>query len=161
MPLSDDIGLRGEAIFIVRLTQSCGPSDETLFRPHFLGEKCATLDYLVELMGEQSSPGYFFVQVKTTTRGFTSANPPRLRVSVTQRDVNRMLAFPAPTYLVGIDASNEQAFIASANGTQMRRISSMPAAYPLNQENLRLLHSEVATFWMGRNMILSNSAFAI
>ena len=73
MPLSDDIGLRGEAIFIVRLTQSCGPSDEPLIRPHFLGEKCATLDYLVELMGEQSSPGYFFVQVKTTTRGFTSA----------------------------------------------------------------------------------------
>jgi hypothetical protein len=51
MPSSDEIGDRGESIFEVRVTRPCGPGGEPLFRPHFLGEKKATLDFLVELLG--------------------------------------------------------------------------------------------------------------
>jgi hypothetical protein len=161
MVFSDDIGARGEAIFIVRLTEATEPYNRPWFRPHILGAKCATLDYLVELTGARARPGYFFVQVKTTNRGYTNTRPLRLRVSVSQRDIDRMLAFPAPTYLVGIDGTNEQAFIGSVNGTAMTRVTSMPIAYPMHQENLQLLHSEVEQYWMSRDMVMSNSVFRI
>jgi hypothetical protein len=161
MRLSDDTGARGEAIFVVRLTQPWGPRKQPWFRPHFLGEKFTTLDYLVELVDSRGGPAYFFVQVKTTNRGLTNTVPPRLRITVSPRDLKRMLAYPAPTYLIGVDESSEQAFIASVNGPVMASIPSLPTAHPLNPQNLQLLHSEVEEYWMTRDMVLVNSAFAV
>ncbi len=159
MPSRDAIGERGEALFIVRMTDPCGPNREPLFRPHFLGAKFPTFDYLVELLGLTGRTAYFFAQVKTTT---TPATPPvRLKVQVSQRDIDRMLAYPAPTYVVGIDERNEQAYIASVNGTAMGRISGLPTTYPLNTTNLPLLWHEVEKFWRSKNMILKNSKFKI
>src|SRR5262249_19180504 len=100
MPATDDIGLRGESIFVVRITEPCGPNRSPLFRPHFLGEKFPTLDHLIELVGLTGRTAYFFAQVKTTTRGCTSTSPARLKISVSQEDINRMLIYPAPTYVV-------------------------------------------------------------
>ena len=63
----EDIGDRGQAMFVVVMTELCG-RNEPYFRPRFLGDKFPTFDYLLELV---DSPGYFFlVQVKTTTQGF-------------------------------------------------------------------------------------------
>src|SRR5262245_23487334 len=113
----DDIGTRGEAIFRVRITDPYGPDRTPLFRPCHLGEKFPTLDFLVELVGlPEGREAYFFVQVKATTRGLTRGQPARLRVSVLQHDIDRMLVYPGPTYVVGVDCRAERAYIASVNG---------------------------------------------
>lgn len=66
MTRSDAIGSRGEAIFFVLLTQFCG-RQRPFFRPSFLGDKFATIDYFVELVDVGLLTPFFFVQVKTTT----------------------------------------------------------------------------------------------
>src|SRR4051794_27024176 len=105
MPTKDDIGNRGEAIFKVRITDPHGPRKEPLFRPYPLGEKFPTLDFLVELVGVRAGRvAYFFAQVKATTRGLTRRPPVRLNVRVSQEDIDRMLIYPGPTYVVGIDS---------------------------------------------------------
>jgi hypothetical protein len=49
MAAQDDIGSRGEALFVARILNFCG-RPLPYFRPRFLGEKARTLDYLVELV---------------------------------------------------------------------------------------------------------------
>jgi hypothetical protein len=109
MASTDDIGSRGESNFEVLVTKIKRRDRQPLFRTHFLGDKFGALDYLVELVGFRGGSAHCFVQVKTTTRGYTSLAPQRLRVDVTQKDIDRMIAFPAPTYVVGVDEPREQA----------------------------------------------------
>lgn len=86
------------------MTELCGRQDPC-FRPRFLGDKFPTFDYLVEVVDR---PAFcFFVQVKATTLGYTTHDR-RLRVQVTQDDIDRMVACPAPTYVVGIDVKEEK-----------------------------------------------------
>lgn len=164
MPTKDDIGNRGEAIFKVRITDPYGPGGNPLFRPYPLGDKFPTLDFLVELVGlPMGREAYFFAQVKTTRQGFTKKQPIRLRIKVSQNDINRMLIYPGPTYAIAIDErkGHEMAYIASVNGTAMRRLQGMPPTYPLNSPNMQALWNEVAAYWMSRQMILNTSAFTI
>src|SRR3954452_16798547 len=104
MPTRDDIGNRGEAVFRVRVTEPYGPGGNPLFRPYHLGEKFPTLDFLVELVGLPAGRvGYFFAQVKATRQGLSKRPPVCLKVRVPQGDINRMLVYPGPTCLIGID----------------------------------------------------------
>lgn len=80
------------------------PDDRTLrsgrpiFRPRFLGDKYPTFDYIVEVVDPPAC--FFFVQVKATTKGYTEHRPYRLKVQVSQDDIDRMVAYPAPTRVV-------------------------------------------------------------
>jgi hypothetical protein len=68
----DVIGERGESIFRVLLTRK-HPSRGYLFdHPRFLGEKKQTIDFYVELFHEESLVPFFFVQVKSTSEGYSS-----------------------------------------------------------------------------------------
>src|SRR5689334_2276887 len=97
----EDIGERGQWLFSLLITDLCG-REYPFFRPRFLGDKYPTFDYIVEVVDQ---PAYFFfVQVKGTTLGYT-VEEHRLRVQVTQDDIDRMVAYPAPTYVVGIDVN--------------------------------------------------------
>src|SRR5438552_7744756 len=98
MEIADFIGGRGEAIAFARLARVCRTDDDLpYFWPHYLGEKCETFDFLVELVGAGDKTPFFFVQVKTTRKELTKAwLPPRLRVEVAENDIRRMVAFPAP-----------------------------------------------------------------
>jgi hypothetical protein len=155
----DDIGGRGEAIFIVQITNYHGRS-RPYFRPHFLGEKFATLDYLVELLDAGPGTAYFFVQVKATARGYTKEDPPRLKVAVSQQDVGRMIRYPATTYVVGVDENQELAYIVSVHGTKGKKISSLPTRHRLEGENLQRLWEEVRSFWGARDMVRMTSFFS-
>lgn len=161
MPSSDDVGNRGQSIFFELLTRFCGPKNEPLFRPEFLGDKFVTFDYLVELVGLKDRAAYFFVQVKTTTRGYTKGTPPRLKVNVSEQDVLRMAQYPAPTYVAGVDEAGKHAFLASVNGPSLVGIPSLTTRYPLEPRNLKILWDEVEAFWAGRDMILRDTAFPI
>jgi hypothetical protein len=161
MAVTDDIGRRGEALFVLLCTRFCGRRGP-FFRPYFLGDKFATIDYLVELVDAGPGTPFFFVQVKTTTQGYTrpKAGRKRLRVQVVPDDMQRLVLYPAPTYVVGIDERDEIGYIVSANHDGPVRIASLPTTFPLDCHNMARLWDEVKQFWEQRDMRLLQSVFS-
>jgi hypothetical protein len=130
--------------------------EDPYFRPRFLGDKCPTFDYLVELVDYPAY--YFFVQVKGTTLGFTQDST-RLKVQVSQEDINRMVACPAPTYVVGIDVQSVGVgFLLSVNEPR-EHVASLTTQFRIDCASLRKLRDEVYTYWSSRNMSLTGSQF--
>jgi hypothetical protein len=154
---ADDIGDRGQWLCCLLLTQICPGRNEPYFRPTSLGDKHPTFDYLVELVGGEA---YFFVQVKSTRQGYRKGRGTRrLRVNVDRADVQRMVASPIPTYLVGIDEPGEVGYLLSMNEPRQTGLGGLPALHLLNCVNLERLWQEVYQFWASRNMILTGSNF--
>src|SRR5438105_3883495 len=91
MGMRDLVGNRGQSLAHARLTEMCRSNGMPYFDAHFLGDKCPTFDFLVELIGAGKSRPYFFVQVKATRDGFTTTKPQRLRVKVSKSDVRKMV----------------------------------------------------------------------
>jgi hypothetical protein len=159
MALGDDIGSRGEAIFVVLITRFCG-RERPLFRPYFLGEKAESIDFLVELMGVDALIPFCFVQVRTTRRGYTGARngSRRLRVQVSAGDAARLARFPAPVYVVGIDEQAEAGYIVHA-GALTGGISSLPTDYALDCASLEMLWNEVKEYWEANAIAVRASVF--
>lgn len=153
---TDDIGNRGQSIFFLLMTELCDGRDAPYFRPRFLGDKYPTFDYLVQVVGHEAY--FFFVQVKTTTRGYTGTMEPRLLVQLSQQDVDSMVASPVPAYVVGIDEPGQVGYILSVNEAR-DHVASLCTKYVLNCENLKILWQEVHDYWSTRNMILRGSRF--
>lgn len=153
---TDDLGDRGQNMFFLLLTDYCGRS-EPIFRPRFLGDKYPTHDYIVELVDRPEY--FFFVQVKSTTRGYTLGQPSKLLVQVTQQDVNRMVACPAPTYVAGIDLRNGSGYLLSVNESR-EQVASLITDHKIDCNALRMLANEVIDFWNSRDMVLRNSHFS-
>lgn len=151
---NDDIGDRGHAIFIVLMTELCG-RNEPFFRPRFLGDKFPTFDFLLELVDHPAQ--YFFVQVKTTTQGFTQ-QPAKLKVQVSQADVNWMVACPAPSYVVGIDEPNKTGYLLSMNEPR-DHVASLITDFKIDCTVLEQLADEVRGYWSSHNTVLSDSRF--
>jgi hypothetical protein len=151
----EDIGERGQWLFSLFMTNLCGRNDP-LFRPRFLGDKYPTFDYIVEVVDRPSY--FFFVQVKGTTQGYTEKER-RLRVQVTQDDIDRMVAYPAPTYVVGIDVNEiGVGFLLSVNEPR-DNVASLTTQFRIDCGVLEQLRDEVIGFWSSRNMILTGSRF--
>ena len=159
MGITDFIGGRGEAIAHARLSRVCRDGDLPYFWPHYLGEKCETFDFLVELVDAGEKTPFFFVQVKSTRKEFTRGQPPRLRVEVSDKDVRRMSSFPAPTYVVGVHEENERAFIVSVHGDMNQAIPSITTGHELSLDTLKRLWDEVSEFWNRRDMTRPTSHF--
>jgi hypothetical protein len=132
-------------MLFLKLTAWVAPS-VSLFQPVFLGDKWPTADFYVELMTSRRPRPYFFIQAKATTAGYLQ-NPRRLRVRLTRRDEARLVRIPAPTYLVGIDETNNRAYIRSVHTRANSAVSSLRASYPLTIRNLHRLYQEVLEFW--------------
>jgi hypothetical protein len=159
MAKEDEVGWRGEAIFVTCLTEFCG-RDLPYFRPRFLGEKAQVLDFLVELLGT-SSPAFFFVQVKATRKGYTKRPPRRLKIDLTEEEMRRFASYPAPVYLAGIDEPQKLAYLLAVLASTQEAIPSFPTSFPLDCANLARLYDEVRQFWTGRDMALRRSCFAV
>jgi hypothetical protein len=144
--MNDYIGFRGERIFDA-LISPFHTSETPLFTTRFLGEKWPLVDYLVRLDGVPGAP-HFFVQVKTTQRGYTRSG--RLQARVTAEEMNALAACPAPTYIVGVDEPGGRGFIVSANGERPAVMSTLSTAFPLDRQNRELLWQEVADYWARR-----------
>src|SRR5215469_9993986 len=137
------------------MTDLCG-RDDPFFRPRFLGDKYPTLDYIVEVVDQPSY--FFFIQVKGTTLGYT-AEEHRLRVQVTQDDIDRMVACPAPTYVVGVDMNAiGVGFLLFANEPRAT-VASLTTRFRIDCGVLEWLRDEVIGFWSSRNMTLTESHF--
>jgi hypothetical protein len=151
----EDIGERGQWLFCHLMTELCG-RDDPYFRPRYLGDKYPTFDYIVELVDRPAY--YFFVQVKGTTQGYTK-DPIRLKVQVSQEDIDRMVACPAPSYVVGMDVQAiGVGFLLSVNETR-GPVASLTTAFRINCDTLRHLRDEVDAYWSSRNMVLIGSRF--
>ena len=151
----EDIGERGQWLFSLLMTDLCG-RDDPFFRPRFLGDRYPTFDYIVEVVDR---PAYFFfVQVKGTTLGYT-VEERRPRVQVTQDDIDRMVACPAPTYVVGIDANEIGiGFLLSVDEAR-GNVASLTTRFGIDRVVLQQLRGEVVGFWSSRNMALTGSRF--
>jgi hypothetical protein len=57
-----------------------------------------------------------------------------LRAVVSQEDVQRLIAYPAPTYVVGIEEQREKGYIVSVNDPRSWGFGSLPMRFPLGQE---------------------------
>lgn len=75
------------------------------------------------------------------------------------KDVQRLVAFPAPTYVVGVHETEERAFIISVHGEMREAISSITTGHELTPDNLKHLWDEVRDFWRGRDMGRTGSRF--
>lgn len=150
----EDIGERGEWLFRILMTELCGRVDP-FFRPRFLGEKYPTFDFIIEVVDEPSY--FFFVQVKSTTLGYTQKEK-RLRVKVSQEDVDRMVAVPAPTYVVGVDTDQGVGYLVSVNEPR-RQVASLTTRFKIDCNLLKSLRDEVVEFWSSRSMVLKASRF--
>ena len=160
MGVADFIGGRGEAIAYAQLSRVCREGDLPYFWPHYLGEKCETFDFLVELVDAGEKTPFFFVQVKATRKKYTRGQtPPRLRVEVAEKDVRRMSSFPAPTYIVGVHEEDERAFVVSVHGDMREAIPSITTGHELTNESLKRLWDEVREFWQARDMTRPTSHF--
>jgi hypothetical protein len=150
------IGERGQCLFVLIMTELCGRS-EPVFFPRFLGDKYPTFDYIVHLIDRPEY--YFFVQVKATTQGYTAGPPERLKVQVSQIDIDRMVACPAPSYIVGMDMNEGVGFLLSVNETR-DHVASLTTSFKIDCNVLRTLADEVSKFWSSRDMILTGSQFS-
>jgi hypothetical protein len=151
----DDIGDRGQLLLSLLLTDLCG-RDVPYFRPRFLGDKFPAFDFIVEVVDE---PAYFFfAQVKATTRGYTKGEN-RLLVQLGQADVDRMVACPAPTYLIGIDANRIGfGYLLSVN-EPAAHLAGMTTKFRIDGPVLKGLRDEVIDYWKSRDMVLKGSRF--
>ncbi|MEA5567091.1 DUF4365 domain-containing protein [Anabaena sp. UHCC 0399] len=143
--MRDALGERGEALFKLLITEfhsDAGP----IFKPQFLGDKWQYIDFIVELVGTGSYIPYFFVQVKTTRKGYTKKLN-RLKIQVKEQSVIGLASYPAPTYIVGIDEINETGYIVSANGENLKSLSSLSTNFLINKQNRQILWNEVNNFW--------------
>jgi Domain of unknown function (DUF4365) len=151
----DDIGDRGQLLLSLLLTDLCG-RDVPYFRPRFLGDKYPTFDFIVEVV---DNPAYFFfAQVKATTKGYTKEQN-RLIVQLDQTDVDRMVACPAPTYLIGIDVNQIGVGYLLSINEPCARVASMTTKFKIDCSVLKNLRDEVIEYWKSRDMVLKGSRF--
>jgi hypothetical protein len=157
---ADEIGTLAEAVAAFALARPVGGrGGRALFRATYLGDKYPAVDYLIDVLGEdRQSAGFFFAQVKGT---FT---PPgaggRLPVRVDATRYNRMVAIPAPTYLIGVDCGREEAFVVAATEPRPAGVPSVPTAFRLADEAVTIvLADEVLAFWQANRAILQHSRF--
>lgn len=96
------------------------------------------------------------MQVKSTSKP-VRAGATTLKVGVDKDDVDRMLSYPAPVYLVGIDETNEVAYIVAINKKIAKNLPSIPITHPLDCANLEILWDEVRAYWKGKKTALGPS----
>jgi hypothetical protein len=70
-----------------------------------------------------------------------------------------MIAFPAPTYVIGVHEDEERAFVISVHGTMSEAIPSITTEHELTCDTLQRLWDEVREFWRGREMARPTSSF--
>lgn len=83
-----------------------------IFRIVFMGEKYPVTDFYVEIANDKERPYPFLVQVKTTTSELDEHG--RLAVSVPHKKYIALCKRPLPTYVGGVDLSNESLYIRPA-----------------------------------------------
>ena len=152
------VGDRGEDIVKILLTRRYGRTTPR-FRPTSMGEKHPAIDFMVELVGSVGSPTpLFFAQVKATSHGVDTRGNVNIRVRPHQ--MSSLVTYPAPTHIVGVDETAEEAFILAALSGGAMGLSSLPARHSLvDEQTLIRLFDEVERFWQAHAAPFTVSQF--
>ena len=159
----DALGQRGELLFSVLMTKyhntQAHPYNLPIFHPVFLGDKFPEIDFFVMLSGVSAFVPYFFVQVRTTQRGYTQRER-RLKIAVAREEVLALARYPAPTYIVGIDEVDEVGYLCSVSGGNLGAVTSLSSEHRISAVSREALWREVYDFWSGYHRTQSISHFA-
>jgi hypothetical protein len=146
MTSSDRIGNHGEFVFQALISRRC--RDRFYFHPVHLGEKHPTIDMVVELLDPTNVKSLFYVQIKSTALGYTgSGSSERLRVTITSEDIERLKAFPGPSYIAGIDIVKGRGFLVGIVTSLNGPLNGLPTIHRLDCRNFRTLWNEVDAYW--------------
>ncbi len=159
--LKNVLGERGEHLVFLCLSSYVNEEfAEPLFQPGFLGDKWPIIDYFVELNSVQGKRLYFFCQVKTTSRDLNMESE-KLAISASREDIEKLMQYPGPTYILGVHEPSKKVFIRSVHaGTPTKAITQIPISYELNSANLVKLNNEVRSFWDTNFQKPNNSEFS-
>lgn len=143
---NNNIGVRGESIFMTRIIQF------DLIEGFFLGDKAPVVDFYLDI--EDGDESYqFLIQVKSTKRGYDGNG--NLKVSVPKGKYKKLQKKRLPTYVAGVDVNQEVVYLCSAF-QEGKDISSMPTKHCLKQsrparskKTLELLRYDVIRYWSG------------
>jgi len=156
--LNDVTGFRGEKIVELCLTEYAA-FVEPLFRPGFLGDKWPAIDFYVELRSVPNMRPYFLGQAKTTSTT-DGLDADAIYITADRHDVERLLAIPGPTYVLGVHEPSRRVFARAVHaGTPAVAITKIPVANELTVSNLRRLHDEVVLHWSSRAFKPNASVF--
>jgi hypothetical protein len=159
MNIKDYIGKRGETIFKALITKWCG--GRPWFDDVFLGEKAEARDYLVNLIDPSVIASLFYVQVKSTSKGYSGKGADKkLNVSVSKEDVRKLKQTAGPTYICGIDIVKGCGFLYAVTKTTRGPISGLPTRFRINCQLIRKLWKEVDDYWKNREMLPGTSQFS-
>jgi len=127
-----------------------------LFDIVMIGGKWPTIDVYAEISSAGNQKMVCFFQVKSTELGYTKHTHRRLKIQVPKDKVNKLSAYSAPTYLIGVDYKRlnwptSVAYIKTIRGSYLHGISSMETTNVVNPANLILLKNEVEAFWQAIN----------
>ena len=157
---ADQIGSRGELLAALALSRPVlGRYRRPLFEPTHLGAKYPAADFLVDaLAASGESVGFFFVQVKATTR---TGGQRRLSLAADRATLERLSRLPIPTHVVGVNLATERAYVAAAFGTRLLRRPSMSTRFPLADDAVRIaLYREVSAYWTAPGRRPTKTRFA-
>ena len=160
MDEKDYIGKRGETVFAFLIGKRC--NGEFWFLEEFIDGKAETKDYTVYLVDPSCGEATFFVQVKTTTQGYSGKGTSRkLKVKVTKEDVGKLKRVTGPAYVAGIDIDLEVGFLlAITDKTPDKQISGIPCGHAIDCTLIPNLWNEVDRYWAKRNMLARKSMFS-
>jgi len=138
----------GESLANILLGQNT-PQGQ-LFETIAIGGKWPTIDIYAETTSINGGKIFCFFQVKSTEAGYTTKG--NLKVQAKKEHLERLSAFNAPTYLIGVDLNTinpplSTGYIKTIRGNQTKGISSIDITYPINGANLILLKAEIEAFW--------------
>lgn len=121
-----------------------------------MGDKYPGIDFMVDVLEVGGARrGFFFVQVKGTTRSTDAGK--RLPIAIPLARYNHLATFPVPTYLVGVDVRSASSYIVAAHRPRDSGVYSITRAYPLASDSTRIaLHEEVASFWAANGHTLAD-----
>ena len=78
---------------------------------------------------------------------------------MTQNDIDRMVACPVPTYVVGIDVNTIGVGFLLAENEPRDNVASLTTRFRIDCVALEQLRDEVIEFWSSRDMTLIGSRF--
>jgi hypothetical protein len=162
MTSNDRIGNHGEFVFQALISRRC--RSRFYFHPIHLGEKHPITDMVVELLDTTGIHAMFYVQVKSTSLGYTGIAPDEmLRIEVSSTDIERLKKYPVPTYVAGIDIVNGRGFLGGIVESTYGGINGLPTRHPINCKNIGRLWEEVNAYWNGdsRPIPMNFTAFGI
>ena len=134
------------------------------FHPVHMGEKHPTTDMIVELFDPANIRSVFYVQVKSTTMGYSGTGASRrLVVRITQADVEKLKKYPGPAYVAGMDVASRRGYIAAIVSGLTGAIGGLPTRHPIDCRTIRALWAEVDAYWNSptRPIPMAHSRFII